>query len=337
MQASSHNETRIGLNQVKEQLRRPRPQLKGRQASDEARDEVRALIGPAPSEGHRRDLLIEYLHALNDHYRALFERHIVALAAEMRLSVVEVFEVASFYHHFQILKDDQTAPALTVRVCDSLSCQLAGGDSLLTQLQRDLGAQVQVQVQVLAAPCLGRCEQAPAAQVGQKAVARATAEQVKALVSAQDVAPNALPEALGLHMPLQGTGVQSSPQRPFGQLGARPGERRDPFGDLVTRRQQVLGWHLPRHQADPFGLLGIDVAAGEHDLEGPRGADRPRQKVTQAQFTGGEAVVDTGRPEIGVAGGDPDVGGQREAQAAAEQQQYAPVNVALGVPPRQRA
>jgi hypothetical protein len=65
-----------------------------------------------------------------------------------------------------------------------------------------------------------------------------------------------LPEALGLHMPLQGTGVQSSPQRPFGQLGARPGERRDPFGDLVTRRQQVLGWHLPRHQADPFGLLG---------------------------------------------------------------------------------
>jgi len=205
-------ETRIGLGQVREQLRQPRSRLKGRQATDEARAEVRALIGAPPPEGHRRDLLIEHLHVLNDHYRALFERHIVALAAEMRLPVVEVFEVASFYHHFQILKDDQTAPALTVRVCDSLSCQLAGGDSLLTQLQRDLGAQVQVQVQVLAAPCLGRCEQAPAAQVGQKAVARATAEQVKALVSAQDVAPNALPEALGLRAYRAAGGYQLAQQ-----------------------------------------------------------------------------------------------------------------------------
>ncbi len=203
-------ETRIGLGQVREQLRQPRSRLKGRQATDEARAEVRALIGAPPPEGHRRDLLIEHLHVLNDHYRALFERHIVALAAEMRLPVVEVFEVASFYHHFQILKDDQTAPALTVRVCDSLSCQLAGGDSLLTQLQRDLGAQVQVQV--LAAPCLGRCEQAPAAQVGQKAVARATAEQVKALVSAQDVAPNALPEALGLRAYRAAGGYQLAQQ-----------------------------------------------------------------------------------------------------------------------------
>ncbi len=203
-------ETRIGLGQVREQLRQPRSRLKGRQATDEARAEVRALIGAPPPEGHRRDLLIEHLHVLNDHYRALFERHIVALAAEMRLPVVEVFEVASFYHHFQILKDDQTAPALTVRVCDSLSCQLAGGDSLLTQLQRDLGAQVQVQV--LAAPCLGRCEQAPAAQVGQKAVARATVEQVKALVSAQDVAPNALPEALGLRAYRAAGGYQLAQQ-----------------------------------------------------------------------------------------------------------------------------
>ena len=194
MQASSTSEIRVGLNQVKDQLRRPRAQLKGRQPTDEARAEVRALIGPAPAEGHRRDQLIEHLHALNDHYRALFERHIVALAAEMRLPVVEVFEVASFYHHFQILKDDQTAPAITVRVCDSLSCQLAGSDSLLQQLQRDLGAQVQV----IPAPCLGRCEQAPAAQVGQKAVACATAPQVQSLVASQATAPNPLPHAFGL-------------------------------------------------------------------------------------------------------------------------------------------
>ena len=187
-------ETRLDLSQVREALRKPRAQLKGRQTSEQARAEVRALIGLPPAEGHRRDLLIEHLHALNDHYRALFERHIVALAAEMRLPVVEVFEVASFYHHFQILKDDESAPVLTVRVCDSLSCQLAGSDSLLHRLQKDLGAPVQV----LAAPCLGRCEQAPAAQVGQKAVACATAEQVQALVAAQDVAPNALPDAIGL-------------------------------------------------------------------------------------------------------------------------------------------
>ena len=194
MQATPSSETRIGLSQVKDQLRRPRPQLKGRQPTDEARAEVRTLIGPAPTEGHRRDLLIEHLHVLNDHYRALFERHIVALAAEMRLPVVEVFEVASFYHHFQILKDDQTAPAITVRVCDSLSCQLAGSESLLQQLQRDLGAQVQV----IPAPCLGRCEQAPAAQVGQKAVACATAPQVQSLVASQATAPNPLPHAIGL-------------------------------------------------------------------------------------------------------------------------------------------
>ncbi len=194
MPASAPNTSVIGLDQVREQLRRPRPQLKGRQASDAARAEVRALIGPPPADGHRRDLLIEHLHALNDHHRALFERHLVALAAEMRLSVVEVFEVASFYHHFQILPDDAPAPAITVRVCDSLSCQLAGSDSLLRRLQSDLGADVQV----IAAPCLGRCEQAPAAQVGQKAVACATDREVKALVAAQDVRPNALPQALGL-------------------------------------------------------------------------------------------------------------------------------------------
>ena len=132
-------ETRIGLGQVREQLRQPRSRLKGRQATDEARAEVRALIGAPPPEGHRRDLLIEHLHVLNDHFHGLFERHIVALAAEMRLSVVEVFEVASFYHHFEILKDDATAPRITVRVCDSLSCSLAGGDTLLRQLQNSVG------------------------------------------------------------------------------------------------------------------------------------------------------------------------------------------------------
>jgi formate dehydrogenase len=192
MQTDSASETRIGLNALREQLRKPRSQLKGRQASDEARAEVQALIGAKPTEGHRRDLLIEHLHVLNDHFQGLFERHIVALAAEMRLPVVEVFEVASFYHHFQILKDDEPAPRITVRVCDSLSCSLAGSDNLLRQLQRDLTGDVQV----VNVPCLGRCEQAPAAQVGQQAVAHATAQDVTRLVAENHTQPLALSHAL---------------------------------------------------------------------------------------------------------------------------------------------
>jgi formate dehydrogenase len=185
------NATHIGLDQVRQQLRQPRAQLKGRQASDEARAQVQALIGPAPAQGHRRDLLIEHLHVLNDHFRGLFERHLVALAAEMRLSVVEVFEVASFYHHFDILKDTETAPPITVRVCDSLSCSLAGSDTLLRQLQNDL-----LGVKVVPVPCLGRCEQAPAAQVGQQAVAHASVPSVSQRVRASHTAPNPLPDTI---------------------------------------------------------------------------------------------------------------------------------------------
>jgi formate dehydrogenase len=192
MQTDSASETRIGLNALREQLRKPRSQLKGRQASDEARAEVKAMIGAKPTEGHRRDLLIEHLHVLNDHFHGLFERHIVALAAEMRLPVVEVFEVASFYHHFEILKDEDVAPRITVRVCDSLSCSLAGSDTLLRQLQRDLTGDVQV----VNVPCLGRCEQAPAAQVGQQAVAQATSEHVTRLVAENMTQPLALTQAL---------------------------------------------------------------------------------------------------------------------------------------------
>ena len=251
-------EIRVDLSQ----LRPPRPQLKGRQASDEARAEVRALIGMAPVEGHRRDLLIEYLHRLNDHYRALFERHIVALAAEMRLPVVEVFEVASFYHHFQILNDEQAAPALTVRVCDSLSCQLAGANSLLTQLQRDLGADVQT----IPAPCLGRCEQAPAAQVGQKAVARATAPEVKALVAAQDVAPNILSTAIDLQAYRAAGGYALAQQVALGERDAE-----SVIQVLEHAGLRGLGgagfpagrkWRIVRAQAAPR-LMAVNIDEGE--------------------------------------------------------------------------
>jgi len=155
-------------------------QLKGRPVDAQALADVRTLIGVAPKDGHPRDLLIEHLHRLNDHYRALFERHLVALAAEMRLPVAEVFEVASFYHHFEVLRDDELAPALTVRVCDSISCAMACSRDLLKTLDGTLGEGVRV----VAAPCMGRCEQAPAVLVGQQAVTQATPASVQQAVQA---------------------------------------------------------------------------------------------------------------------------------------------------------
>jgi len=161
--------------------RRSSQRVKGRLPDPAATSDVRALIGTPPPEGHPRDLLIEHLHRLNDQYCALFERHLVALAAEMRLPVAEVFEVASFYHHFDILRDDQVAPQLTVRVCDSISCAMAGSKDVLAALEGQLGDGVRV----VPAPCMGRCEQAPAALVGQQAVVQATPQAVRQAVQVQ--------------------------------------------------------------------------------------------------------------------------------------------------------
>ncbi|MDO9196252.1 NADH-ubiquinone oxidoreductase-F iron-sulfur binding region domain-containing protein [Rhodoferax sp.] len=152
--------------------------LKGRQVDNQSLQDVRALIGLPPPGGHRRDLLIEHLHQLNDHYRGLFERHLVALASDMTLSMAEVYEVATFYHHFEVLRDDQTPAALTVRVCDSLSCAMAGSAELMTRLAGLVGATVRV----MAAPCLGRCEQAPAVLLGQTALPQATVPLVREAV-----------------------------------------------------------------------------------------------------------------------------------------------------------
>ncbi|MHB1123951.1 MAG: NADH-ubiquinone oxidoreductase-F iron-sulfur binding region domain-containing protein [Ramlibacter sp.] len=148
--------------------------LKGRQPQESALAEVRALIGPVPPGGHRRDLLIEHLHRINDAWHGLHERHLVALAREMNVPMAEVMEVASFYHHFDLLRDDEPGAALTVRVCEGLSCEMAGARDLLARLPSLVGREVRV----MAAPCIGRCEQAPAALVGQVAVAQSTPEVV---------------------------------------------------------------------------------------------------------------------------------------------------------------
>ena len=154
---------------------------KGRRVDPPALADVRKLLGDAP---RRRDLLIEHLHRIQDRFGCLADRHLVALAAEMKLAMAEVYEVATFYHHFDVVKDGADAPpAITVRVCDSLSCALAGAKGLLERLPKSLGRSVRV----LHAPCIGRCEQAPAATVHQHPVAQATVEKIRGLVEASDL------------------------------------------------------------------------------------------------------------------------------------------------------
>ncbi len=166
--------TLASADEMRERIRR-KSKLKGRQPDDTALAEVRALIGAKPEGGHRRDGLIEHLHVLNDAYRALHERHLVALAQEMNLPMAEVYEVATFYHHFEVLQGDAQAPGLTVRVCSGLSCALAGAQEVLARLPALLGG---ADVRVVSAPCVGRCEQAPVAVVHQQAVPLATPEAV---------------------------------------------------------------------------------------------------------------------------------------------------------------
>ena len=154
--------------------------LKGRGVDPKARAEVRALLGREP---RRRDLLIEHLHKIQDRYGHLSSAHLAALAEEMRLSQTEVYEVATFYHHFDVVKEGKAPPpALTVRVCDSLSCALAGAEDLLEKLPKTLGKEVRV----LHAPCVGRCESAPVAVVGQNPVLNATVESVRLCIDRKD-------------------------------------------------------------------------------------------------------------------------------------------------------
>jgi NADH:ubiquinone oxidoreductase subunit F (NADH-binding)/NADH:ubiquinone oxidoreductase subunit E len=151
---------------------------KGRRVSPEARTDVLALLGDAP---RRRDLLIEHLHKIQDRFGCLSAPHLVALAAEMKLAMAEVYEVATFYHHFDVVKEGEAPPpAITVRVCDSIACELAGSQALLTQLPGRLGPGVRV----MHAPCVGRCDTAPVAVVGQHPVPYATEQKVAALVEA---------------------------------------------------------------------------------------------------------------------------------------------------------
>src|SRR5450759_2868527 len=145
---------------------------KGRPVDSQAVSEIGALLGDSP---RRRDLLIEFLHRIQDRYGHISAAHILALAEELKLARTEVYEVATFYHHFDVVKEGETPPpALTVRICETLSCQMAGAEALHHAVERASGAGVRV----IGAPCIGRCEHAPAAVVGRNTVDGATAEKI---------------------------------------------------------------------------------------------------------------------------------------------------------------
>ena len=161
--------------------RKVRSTPKGRPVDANALAQVQALLEDAP---RRRELLIEHLHKINDRYGHLSAAHLAALAQEMKLSQTEVYEVATFYHHFDVVKEGGTPPPpLTVRVCDSIACELAGSSGLLDKLPSLLGRDVRV----LHAPCVGRCEVAPCVVVGQNPVGNATVESVKRAVEQKQV------------------------------------------------------------------------------------------------------------------------------------------------------
>ena len=159
--------------------RRPRRTPKGRQVDPAALNEVRALLG---DRSRQRDLLIEHLHLIQDEYGHLSAAHLTALAQEMKLALAEVYEVATFYAHFDVVKEGEaTPPSVTVRVCDSLSCAMAGAEKLLAELPQRLGAGARV----VRAPCMGACDRAPVCAVGHVQVMRATAANVSKAAQAK--------------------------------------------------------------------------------------------------------------------------------------------------------
>ncbi len=185
------------------QDRRPRDRgPKGRALDDGALAEVRELLG---ARERRRDLLIEFLHLIQDRYGCLSARHLRALAEDMRLSQAEVYEVATFYDHFDVVKEGGTPPApLTIRVCDSVSCMLGGAEALLGELQASADPAA---IRVVRAPCMGRCAGAPAARIGDREVDEASAESLLRMAAVGEVGVE-VPDYVGFDAYRQAGGYQ---------------------------------------------------------------------------------------------------------------------------------
>jgi NADH:ubiquinone oxidoreductase subunit F (NADH-binding)/NADH:ubiquinone oxidoreductase subunit E len=160
--------------------RRAKSTPKGRQVDPQAAEEIALLLG---DRARRRDLLVEHLHLIQDTYKQISAAHLAALADEMKLSFAEVFETATFYAHFDIVKEGEAdVPPLTIRVCDSLTCAMLGGEKLLHELQNTVGPGIRV----VRAPCVGRCDTAPAAEVGHHFVDHASVASVLAAAKGGD-------------------------------------------------------------------------------------------------------------------------------------------------------
>ncbi|MFQ5857626.1 MAG: NAD(P)H-dependent oxidoreductase subunit E [Anaerolineae bacterium] len=174
---------------------------KGRQVDAHALEEVRSLLGDRP---RRRDLLIEHLHLIQDRYHCLSAAHLTALAEEMRLALAEVYEVATFYAHFDIVKEGEASPPeITVRVCDSLICEMMGAQELLAELPERLGNGVRV----VRAPCMGGCDRAPIVEVGRRSVEQASLDKVALAVDGGNFKPE-IPSYIGCDNYLSDGGYQ---------------------------------------------------------------------------------------------------------------------------------
>ena len=180
---------------------------KARLLDPAALQEVQKLLSDMP---RRKDLLIEALHLIQDEYHFISAKHVVALASEMKLSHTEVYEVATFYHHFDVIKEDQTPPpTLTVRVCESVTCEMYGAKKLtenLKQLFTD-GSVTSEQIRIQAVPCVGRCQHAPVAVVGKNPIDQATPESVKQCVEKNEILPT-LPQYVNFAEYQQSGGYQ---------------------------------------------------------------------------------------------------------------------------------
>ncbi len=243
---------------------RKRSAPKGRRVDVQAAAEVQALLA---GEALRRDRLIEYLHRINDRHGQLSTPHLAALAQALALSQAEVYEVASFYHHFVIVREDTdgqvaAAPALTVRVCDGLACEMSGAAELLERLPALLSADVRL----LSAPCVGRCEQAPVAVVGQHPVRHATPAAVQHAVATGRVRDDGEAAAIGLDAYLASGGYE---------MLAACTEGRHSVDSVITTLEDAglrgLGgagfpagrkWRIVRAEAAPR-LMAVNIDEGE--------------------------------------------------------------------------
>jgi formate dehydrogenase len=179
--------------------RRAKATPKGRQVDPQAAEEIALLLGDRP---RRRDLLIEHLHLIQDTYGQISATHLAALAEEMRLAFAEVFETATFYAHFDVVKEGEPSiPPLTIRVCDSLTCAMLGAEKLLDELQNSAGPGIRV----VRAPCVGRCDTAPTAEVGHNFVDHASTDSVLAVAKRGDTHVH-LPDYIGYDAYVAGGG-----------------------------------------------------------------------------------------------------------------------------------